>query len=561
MSVELTLEEQRQGTVVFELVGNWNLWVKRRVEQITLVTDSRVERRIGVDFRLHPEIFGTPTLFWGDEPIHYVPLTLLKKAPFMNFDLRDETGAAIPLLTRRKTATIGTATLCAAAKNFVQQRFLEAKDDSLTENASRFRKAIAEGQMPAEDILLPPRLQDYFSELCRLPFKREDYETEHPSASGVWEEMIQHAVLSFRAADMEKSDVTDWVWMQDGNNRWSAPDQDENSWLRVLLSDKIFSGLTFDFQRLFMVFAPVSYEKGRRRLLKIQYEEHLVDPGLKEFEQVRKAMPRLAKHIRRSEDRAEGLKTDPAKAQREWIISESASNREGSRPSIYKKLKRGIGWLGKPLTFDLPGLGFGGSFHLEFSAPEGIQIRRGRLRAKRVTPPTPGLRPREEFARRYARNVSRCHLYLGRLLPGASGEAMVAIKPGSTTIVRGAALSSILTTILIACIFFFADRDITRATSTVVALLLLAPGLIAAQLARPNEHPVTTGMLFGLRMLALAVAGVAVIAAALLGAQQTPDHACVPWAIVLGAAVALTLVLLRSWRLAGRDWPMRDSFE
>jgi hypothetical protein len=557
MGRALTEEELRQGFVTYTLIGDWNRWVERRVEQIALVTDSRVERRIGVDFRLHPEVFGIPPTQWGSDPIHFVPLTLLKKAPFMNFDLRDESGAAMPLLTRRKTTAIGAATLCAAAKVFVARRFLAAHGHKLSTSNEELRRRLREGEVRIDAIQLPPELPGYFSELCSLPYQREDYESGHPTAEEVWTKLIKRTMAW--GTDVTGRKVTNWVWLEDEQG-WSAPDEDETSWLHALLSDRDFSQLAYDFSRLYMVCAPVKYEENRRRVLKIQYEEHLIEPGLRELELARRAIPFVAKALRRIEDSAEGLRPDHKNAQREWIISDSVSNREARRPGIYRRLRRGIGWLGKPLTFDLPGLGFGGSFHLEFAAPDGTQIRRGRLRAKRPRGDVrAGSRPREEFARRYARNVSRCHLYFGQLPPGASGEAVVAIKPGPATIVRGAALSSLLTTGLV-LYAFFASSDLAKRPATVVALLLLAPGLVAAQLARPNEHPMTTGMLLGLRLLALGVAGVAAGTAALLGAQQTPDEACVPWAILLGVTIGLTLILLRSWRLAGRDWPLRELF-
>ncbi len=551
----LSAEERRQGFIVHYLIGSWDRWVKRRTEKIELVTDSRVRRRISVDFRLHHEIFGEPPVRWGPDPIHYVPLTMLEKAPFMHFDLRDEQGAALPLITRQKSASIAAAALSTAAKTLVIRHFLMASAAGMLSNETPILKAIKSADLRLDKIKIPESVEHDLFELCYQPFTRESHEADSPSASQIRLGMLDDAARA--ASPKLQSEVVKWEWKLK-NDEWSAPGQDRDTWIPALFSDDIFSELAFDFARLFLVCAPVKYEKGRRRVLKFQYEENVVEPGMDIWTRARKRNPGFARWLRQREDKGEGLKWEPDIAKREWILPESTSNRQLRHPSVLTKLGRGIGWRSKLLTFELPGMGFGGTFHLEFAAPEGTQLRRARLRSARVNSVGTGTtgQGREEFARRYARNVSRCHLYLGRLRPGSWGKAVVAIKPSSATIVRGAALSSMVTTGLV-MYALFAGSDLQPGSETVVALLLLAPGLLSAQLARPNEHPVTTGMLFGLRLLTLSVAGVAVITAALLGAHQAPCDLPVLWGVVVSLAIVLTVLLTRAWRLAGRDWPMR----
>lgn len=557
LSRKLSPEERRQGFILYYLMGDWDRWIKRRIEQIDLVTDSRVKRRISVDFRLHPEVFGDAPLCWDGSPIQYVPLTMLEKTPFMHFDLRDECGAAIPLLRQQKSAALAAATLSAAAKMHVTRRLLAADTGGISIAGRDLLQKIKGGEVYPSQIVLPEELESHFLDLCYLPFSRERYE-EGSGAAQVWENLL--AIMARGAAGGELQDLTQWGWSAQGA-AWS-PGQGVASWLGSLLSDPRFTELAFDFARLYLVCAPVRYEMDRRRILKLQYEEHFSEPGLREVALFRQKFPGLSKRIRRAEDRAEGMDHDHGASEREWIVPESTTNRWARRPTVGTKLMRGIGWRSKPFSFELPGMCLGGTFHFEFTAPDGTQLRRARIQA-RPGGASPGdlystrQRKRRRFARRYAGNVSRCHLYLAAPPQGTWGSAVIALRPSPSTIVRGAAFSSVLTTGLILWAYLAGDNGLSKRPATIIALLLLAPGLIAAQVARPNEHPVTTGMLFGLRFLAICVAGVAITAAALLGAHISRYEAHWPWGLLLAFTLLLSYILLRAWRLAGRDWPER----
>ena len=76
-------------------------WVHRRVEQFEFCSQLVVRRRGSVDFTPGP-IDGGPV------PTH-VPIALLEKGLLSAFDLRNEAGDSVPLLTREENAALSTA--------------------------------------------------------------------------------------------------------------------------------------------------------------------------------------------------------------------------------------------------------------------------------------------------------------------------------------------------------------------------------------------------------------------------------------------------------------------
>src|SRR5205807_7232838 len=102
---------------------------------------------------------------------------------------------------------------------------------------------------------------------------------------------------------------------------------------------------------------------------------------------------------------------------------------------VRTKLRRAASWRAKRLTFDTPAVGWGGSYHCELVAPEGIQVRRAGLVAR-----GPGENHHaKQRALRGARSLGRAQLYMSEVALGRAGKAEVALKPRSATIVRGAA--------------------------------------------------------------------------------------------------------------------------
>jgi len=79
-------------------------WRHRRVETITVLTHEQVRRHVSVDFTV-PEEYRESLRLSADEWV--VPLALLAKRPLVHFDLRNEEGHSIPLLTADQNRMIG----------------------------------------------------------------------------------------------------------------------------------------------------------------------------------------------------------------------------------------------------------------------------------------------------------------------------------------------------------------------------------------------------------------------------------------------------------------------
>lgn len=77
-------------------------WVHRRVETIEFPNAEVVRRRMSVDFSM------LPSDFFREGEVVYVPLMILRKAVLRNFDLRDESGLPLQMLTTGQNGRVAT---------------------------------------------------------------------------------------------------------------------------------------------------------------------------------------------------------------------------------------------------------------------------------------------------------------------------------------------------------------------------------------------------------------------------------------------------------------------
>ena len=99
------------GFTATKLIAYPSTWINRRVETIELLSHEETRRRVSVDFTLSDELArGLATA----EGI-VVPISVLTKEARRNFDLRDESGAAVPVLGRHSNAELAQIAVTNAA--------------------------------------------------------------------------------------------------------------------------------------------------------------------------------------------------------------------------------------------------------------------------------------------------------------------------------------------------------------------------------------------------------------------------------------------------------------
>ncbi len=111
-------ELQHVGAVSFELLTRGHEWVNRRVETIELLDEERVRLQVSVDFRLPERLPGA--VQFGARRTYFVPIAFLpRRSELSDFDVSDEAGASVPLLTRDDNGQLTGLVLVAAAERAV----------------------------------------------------------------------------------------------------------------------------------------------------------------------------------------------------------------------------------------------------------------------------------------------------------------------------------------------------------------------------------------------------------------------------------------------------------
>lgn len=95
-------------------------WVHRRVESIDFLDAAIVRRRVSIDFSI-PRRAHIPTRLATGQQIAFVPIALLGKKVLRNFDLIDESGRVLPMLTQHQNGAISTAILRRVARTILRK--------------------------------------------------------------------------------------------------------------------------------------------------------------------------------------------------------------------------------------------------------------------------------------------------------------------------------------------------------------------------------------------------------------------------------------------------------
>lgn len=516
-------EDRALGYQTLRLVDAWRKWTRRRVESISYETATSIRRRVSVDLRMSQELFGTPVVRWGETPTHYVPLARLRKRRLIGFDLRDEGTRALPLITKRKNASIAAGMVVAAAQVLI---------------ASRLSHVGSGVTVSPNAIEVPEWLEE---DALQLALRDPASADGRPGAEAL--------LGSYRsiAGRTNPVPIGEWGW-QLTKTGLRTEMTDKAQWQAFLGSQATFVDLAFDVSRLFLVLAPLPYEPGVRRIVKFCYSEYLGDGestagrGAKAWA-VRRG---LARGWNAAEDWLEGLPPSAA-AREEW--SPPLGSAEAPVNPLRRRTFEALGWTTRKVKLETPAVTSAGSYHLDLTTPDGIQIRRAQL----ATVDAHGEK-RLHTAQRGNRTMRAVDLYTS----GAdcrSGNAYLNIRPESSLVIRGAAICASVVAALLTVLWLLGS-EVTGGSAphaeAVALALVIIPGLLTALTVRDSEHPLATSMVFGLRVLA-AVPGLLAFTAAI---EVLFGSANSTFGIVLFAlAWSIAALLLVSWRLAARGRP------
>jgi len=131
------------GIAAAPLIADPKSWINRRVETVELLSREETRRRVSVDFTLSDKQLAA--LSTPDGVV--VPISVLAKERLRGFDLRDEGGAAVPILGRAQNGELCLTALVAAASAALGP---DVSTDELVRIAAELRRIVFEPAHIAE---------------------------------------------------------------------------------------------------------------------------------------------------------------------------------------------------------------------------------------------------------------------------------------------------------------------------------------------------------------------------------------------------------------------------
>lgn len=101
------------GIACTGLIADPARWINRRVETIELLSHEETRRRVSIDFTLSDQQLDDLSIGEGIA----VPISVLTKEARRNFDLRDESGRAVPVLGKQQNGELAHVALMSGAVN------------------------------------------------------------------------------------------------------------------------------------------------------------------------------------------------------------------------------------------------------------------------------------------------------------------------------------------------------------------------------------------------------------------------------------------------------------
>lgn len=450
------------GLRVLHLWLNSSTWVPRRVEHVRFVDGQTVRRQVTVDFSV-PSY--APVIKLGGQKLEMVPLALLQKKTLVNFDLRDEHGRALSLLSLRQNQAVTAAALhgvAASAPGAPWDRH------NLPEHVRQLINALIFGD------------QDHMDRAYKLLLHE-----------GLFAPLREDDLFSLTVQRLLRS------------------------WLMVLL---------------------LPTRPQVRRIVKFAYDERL----------------------------------DLRKREPHWSPTDEPGDRkQGPR---FSSLKEALGVRPVHIRFPIPGAESAQSYHLEITAPPGVEIRSGQALAAR-----PGDEERLTGAKRGtgevvldldARDTHVCgppydqvegtfpsvDLHLTDVRTGSLSMAQVELRAQQGGWLMAMAAACLVNTLLLiavaAALWRNTDPD---ASAPDISLLLVFVSFASTVIAQQDPHPMVSRLLWIARLLA----GISTLCTVFAAARVAlyPSNAQSFWIIVPAVVSSIPTALLafavwRSFRAA-----------
>jgi hypothetical protein len=205
-----------------------------------------------------------------------------------------------------------------------------------------------------------------------------------------------------------------------------------------------------------------------------------------------------------------------------------------------------IRFVSTALILEQPHVPDSGSYHLQVTAPPGLETRSLRLEAERAIK-----RPDQRRVTYLARTSRGAHLYLEGVRLEKRARVTFTLRLSRSGFLSSAMVASVFIVLLLAA-FAACSTSLSRDPEVSVAILVVVPALLVAFAVR-EEHALARSLLRGARYL-LVFSGLLAVGAALALAGFRPFgldlHA---WWLILALLAGLdALGLLMMWLAAGR---------
>jgi hypothetical protein len=513
------------GAELLALLRDWPAWTHRRVEHVTFLEEDFVRRRISVDLT----VSARAPRGWegaGGPDARLLPLGLLRKGRLAQFDLRQEGGEAVPLLTSAQNGPVATEVLAAAAELVTgagsapdglraSLRTIATDDVGAAVEAWRALGVSGDEADPERDWRETLAADGWFMELA-LNLARNFLVLACVPASAGQRRVLKLAYVRRLGAEAVPRRVAGVYAVRAARAQATA---------RLTLSAALTAPGSGRSQPLPRVTARVVALPEGRTVAWLATDRRgeavaFVEPGPYRVEVI--DAPRGARLASAAGGREGGSGGPPLAAPPAVTLGAGEAGSialtfepTGGRPAR-ARLPRALAPRPLRLALPIPGVRFSASAHLELEAPEGLRVTRAELHELRRPTDQPG-----PDGARAARSdvvvdpVQRTHLYLPATGHDRSGSCDVWLRPRPGTILAPAMLVAAVATLLLALVAWRLD-DLTATVGSAGSLLLFVPGVASAYVARPREDPFTSRALLVLRAWALVPALACLTAAATL---------------------------------------------